>query len=213
MNKTSRTRKSGANRPNNSKNVLSIAHPPQLGNTVITHVTTLRYRSIAAAVVPISFQNLLDTYLIAQTAIAGNDVFQTVKVKSVKLWAVPVIGGTTTVSCEFGGTTTGIVGDQKVHSDMSMGIEPAHVVARPSPQALASDYQISSGAIAFTLNVPAGAVIDVEVQFRGQFAAAVAAQNALVGATPGAFYLRGLDGIATAGSNFPPELSLLGYSI
>jgi hypothetical protein len=193
------------------KAAMTMSHSPQLGTSVITHNTTLRFRSNAAAVTSVTFQNLLDTILFATTAVAGSDLFQTVRIKRVRLWAVPIIGGTATVSCEYAGVTAGLVGDQNVHSDMSMGVQPAHVDCRPNARSLAADFQVSSAATAFTINVPAGAVIDVELTFRGQFAVNVAAANALVGATAGAVYLCGLDGLAIAATLYVPELSLLGY--
>lgn len=186
-----------------------ISHPPQLAGIELRHAVTLRFRATAAAFIAVTFQNLLDTLLVATTAVAGTDLFQTVKVRRVQVWGMPAIGATASVSVEYSGVTAGIVGDQAIHTDTSMGLQPAHVSARPSGKSLAADYQLSTAAVAFTLGCPAGSVVDLELSFRSQYATAnAAAQNALVGATAGVQYLRGMDGIAVATTNFVPEYTV-----
>jgi hypothetical protein len=157
----------------------------------------------------ITFQNLLDTMLVATTAIAGTNAFQVVRIRGVKVWAVPVLGNASTVSVEYSGLTAGAVGDSNIHSDTSMGIQPAFVNARPSARSLASTWQPNSSSAAFYLICPSGSVVDIEVSFRGGFGVAlVAAQNPLVAATAGYTYLRGLDGLAIATTKFTPAYSL-----
>jgi hypothetical protein len=185
-----------------------ISHPPQIRGIQLTHSATVRFKVITAtALAPITFQNLLDTFLVATSAVAGYDVFQAVRIRRVRVWGMPQIGATNSVALEFAGVTAGSTGDQQIHTDTSMGVQPAHVDARPSPRSLASDYQVSSAAVAFNLSVPAGAVVDCELSFRGATygIATVAAQNALAGANTGSFYVRGLDGLATATTNYTPE--------
>lgn len=186
-----------------------LSHPPQINGIEVRHAATLRYVTNAAVAQAITFQNLLDTILVAVTAVLGYDLFQTVKIRRVRVWAVPVIGAATAVSVEFSGVTAGIAGDQAIKTDTSMGIQPAHVDTRPNSKALASDYQVNSAAVAFFITCPSGSVVDVELSFRGAYAAGppTAAQNALVGATVGAEYLRGLDGLASATTKFTPEYS------
>lgn len=170
---------------------------------------TLRFRATAAFILGITFQNLLDTLLVATTAVAGTDLFQTVRVRRVRLWGMPAIGAASTCSVEFSGVVAGIVGDQAIHTDTSMGVQPAHVDARPNLRSLASDFQVSSAAVAFTISGPAGSVVDVDLSFRSQYGVVNSAvQNALVGATAGIQYLRGLDGLATATSNYVPEYNV-----
>jgi len=157
----------------------------------------------------VTFQNLLDTLLVATTAVAGVDLFQTVKIRRIRVWGIAAIGTPSVVSVEFSGTTAGFVGDQAIHTDTSVGVQPAHVDAVPSKKCLASNYQVSTAVIAFYLLCPTGAIIDLELSFRSQFQVANAtAQNALVGATPGSQYIRGFDGAATAGSIFVPEYTV-----
>jgi hypothetical protein len=181
-----------------------IPHPPPLPSYGITRETRMRFQSTAAASTQITFQNLLDTVLIAVGATVAADFFESVKVKSVEVWAVAALGTPVTASVIFTGTIVGAQGDQKVHTDTSMGIEPAHVKARPDPLTQVGQFQASSTDNAFLLTVPAGAVIDVSMTFRqpvlGQ---SVGSQNGLVGATTGVLYYRGLDGKTTALTNFP----------
>lgn len=187
-----------------------LSHPPQLNGIELRHSTTLRYVTNAAvSALAVTFQNLLDTLLVATTAVAGTNLFQTIKIRRVRIWAVPALGAAASVTLEFGGTTAGVVGDQAIHTDTSMGIQPAHIDARPNAKALASEYQINSNAIAFILTVPSGGVVDIELSYRSQYAISnTAAQNALVGATAGVQYIRGLDGLATATSKFVPEYAV-----
>lgn len=184
-----------------------ISHPPQLNGIELRHSVTLRYRATAAATTTVTFQNLLDTLLVATTATAGTDLFQTVKIRRVRIWGIGALGATSTaVTLEFSGVTTGLVGDQCIHTDVAMGVQPAYVDARPSPKALCSEYQLSSAANAFVMTVPVGAVIDLDLSFRSQFGTVnAAAQNALVGATAGTQYIRGLDGLGGAGTNYSAD--------
>jgi hypothetical protein len=166
----------------------------------------MRFLANASFAGAITFQNLLDTYLVGTSATTVADVFQSVRIQSVEAWAVPALGTATSITVEFGGVTAGAVGDQDIHSDTSMGIEPAHIVARPMKRSLASDFQVSSTAVAFLLRCPLGTVVDVTMDFIGQFMASVAAQNASVASTAGFFYMRGLDGVAAAATVLAPEL-------
>jgi hypothetical protein len=204
MNKSKNSKRNRASGARIKNRVLT--HIPQINGLEIRHGVTLRFRNVAAATLTISFQNLLDTMLVATTAIAGFNLFQTVRIRQVRVWGLSAVGTATSASLEFSGTTTGVSGDQAIHTDTSMGVSPLYICASPSKRALASEYQLSSAAVAFTLQVPAGCVIDCDLSFRSGFATApVAAANALVGANPGAQYVRGLDGLAVAATNFPVE--------
>lgn len=182
-----------------------ISHPPQIQEYAVRHGTRLRFVSNSAFAGDITFQNLLDLMLTAATTTSGYDQFYSVKVRAVEVWANAVLGNASTVAVGFLGISAGAVGDQRFHTDTSMGIQPAHVRARPSPKSLAADFQTSSSNVAFLLNVPSGAVIDVHLTFvQSSIANAVVAQNALVAATVGAPYWRGLDGLASATTKFTP---------
>jgi len=183
-----------------------ITHPPQLPSYGITRDVRMRFSVIAAAASNITFQNLLDMVLLAVGTTSAFDLFQAVRVNSVEIWAIAALGTPATAILVFDGATVGAAGDQKTHTDTSMGVEPAHVKARPDPLTQAGQFQASSANVAFFVNVPAGAVIDVSVTLRQPVdGSAVASQNVLVGATTGAVYYRGLDGKTVALTNFPVQ--------
>lgn len=180
-------------------------HPPPIERFQIAHSTRLRYTATAAAVnTVITFQNLLDTINMATTATAPFNLFQAVRIRFVEIFGIAALGTPATVSLSYFGATVGVVGDARIHTDTSLGFEPAHLKVKPSARSLASLYQNSGATSAFLLNVPAGSIIDVGLSFIGEGAAggATAAQNVSVGATVGTIFFRGLDGLAVAGSNF-----------
>jgi len=180
-----------------------IPHPPQIGDYAITQSKRLRFTTSAAIAQEITYQNLLDCVLFTTSAIAPFTLFNQVRVKNVKVWALPVVGSSSSVMVIFNGATLGTTGDRVVHQDSSMGIEPAFVTARPRTKTLASMFQTNSSANAFYLNCPINSVVDVSLDFRSDaLGNAAPAQNASVGATPGEVAFRGLDGLAAATSKF-----------
>jgi hypothetical protein len=204
-----RNGKSGAQNRRNKSMALGelISHPPQIPRFEVRHSTRLRFVSTAAIDLGITFQNLLDTILMATTAVQVADLFYAVRVKAVEVWANPAVGTTQTVSVIYAGVSTGAIGDQSTHTDTSMGIQPAHVRAVPVARSLAANFQSSSSDLAFILQCPSASVVDVELSFTGAFNSSVIAQHAAVGAAPGAVLLRGLDGVATAGTQIPTALT------
>jgi len=181
-----------------------ISHPPQLPSYGITRDVRMRFAALAAAETNFTFQNLLDTILVATSATTATDLFEAVRINSIEIWAIAALGTPATVIAIFDGTTVGAAGDQKTHTDTSVGVEPAHVKARPDPRTQAGQFQANSAATAFILTVPAGAIIDVSMTLRQPvLGTVVASQNVLVGATAGAVYYRGLDGKTTALTNYP----------
>jgi len=164
----------------------------------------------------ITFPNLLDTILMATTAIAPFDVYDQVRVEFVEVWAVPVVGGTAQVAVQFAGASLGLAGDGRVYSDNSMGIEPAHVKCRPDRLSGAGMWQNGAATAAgipnaFLLTCPVGSVIDVKLSFKTiATQAPVAAGAASVGATVGDIFYRGLDGLAVAGTTLPAVAPVTG---
>jgi hypothetical protein len=185
--------------------MVQITHPPQLQRYNISHSTVLRFTASSAVALTITSQNLLDAILVAATATTGFELFEAVRIRHVEVWASPLLGSSVVTQVIFNGTTER--GDWKIHEDTSMGVQPAHVKAKPSPRCLASLFQDNSPAAnLFSLVCPAGSVIDVALTFNGTFAVGNAVQNALVAATAGATYLRGLDGLPTATTILPPAV-------
>jgi hypothetical protein len=182
-----------------------IPHPPAIHDYSIVHERRLRFVSNGAVAQSITFQNLLDLLIMATSATTGADLFQAVRIKAVECWCTPALGSVSTVEVVFDGGTAGMVGDQRIHTDSSMGIEPAHVLARPAPRTGAALFQESNANAAFFLDVPQGAVVDVLLSFKQPMLGnAVGTQNPLVAATTGAIYARGLDGLAVATSKLLP---------
>jgi len=192
--------------PNKSLVDRTISHPPQLNGYQVTHSVTMRFIANAAMTAGnanITAGMLLNTWLVATSATQGYQVFQTVKVKKVKVWASSAAGAATTVSVAFTGPTGPSQGDELVHTDTSMSVQPACVGCRPSLRSLASNFQDSTSGQLISFIGPLGTVVDVHCVFRQTWnTAPVAALAALVGATTGAIYLRGLDGLPVATSIF-----------
>jgi hypothetical protein len=160
-----------------------IPRPPPLNALPIRHNGAFRFITNAAvADLGISFQNLLDLVLLTTSAIAAFDLFLVVRIRRIRMWAAAVVGNATTVSLAYTGGTAGAIGDQRIHTDTSMGIEPAYLSVRPAGKSLLANFQESSTAQAFQLSCPSGTVIDLDLSFMGLYGAAVAAQNASVGA-------------------------------
>jgi len=184
-----------------------IPHPPPIQDLGLRRDIRLRFACNSAFASDVTFQNLLDILnIVTVTAVSAADLFTAVKVKAVEVWANGITNTTVQVVVIFDDTVLGAQGDQKIHQDSSMGIEPAHVRAVPSRQSQSAQFQASSANKAFFLNAPQGAVVDLELSFRNPFAGlSVATQNPPAGGTAGAIYMRGLDGVAAAASKFTPQ--------
>jgi hypothetical protein len=183
-------------------NVERMEHPPQVNNYEIAHSIRLRFTVTAAAVSQsITPQNILDTLLVATSATVGFNLFDIFRVRQVEVWGLAALGTPSTITVLF---TTALTGDQSIHTDTSLGVKPAYVKAIPSDKSLASFFSETSNASLFTVTCPAGSILDLSCDFKTTNAQATAAQNAIVGATTGELYYRGLDGVAIATTNFPP---------
>jgi hypothetical protein len=184
---------------------MHITHPPQIPSYGITRDVRMRFQSNAAVNQSITFQNLLDTVLVASGTTTGYDLFDQVRVNSVEVWAQSVVGTPVTAIVSFAGQTAGSQGDRKTHTDTSMGLQPAHIKCHPDPLTQAGQFQADeNGVEAFLLDVPANSVIDVSMSLRqpvtGQ---SNVTQNPLAGASAGVVYYRGLDGKASATTSLP----------
>ncbi len=185
--------------------LMHITHPPQIPDLNLVHGVRMRFVAVAAAAkTAITFQNLLDTWLVATSATTASDLFHSVKIRAVEVWSLGIISAATTVQVTYFGSAVGLYGPAKSVSDTSMGVQPAHIRAVPQALSPPAQFQQSNNNTAFELTCPAGAVIDIEMTFRNKFGLNKAAQNATVGATTGAVGNRGLDGIAIATTNFTP---------
>jgi len=210
MQRNNRNRRSKKSKKTASKSpVLKIErmeHPPQIQTYQVSHSARMRFTATAAAAsTVITFQNLLDAILVATTAIAGHDLFDLVKVRCLEVWSQAALGTPSTATVAFETAS----GDLAIHSDTSLGIKPAYVIAVPSKKSLASFWTGTAGGTCFLITCPAGSVIDVHLSYRTSNFAPALTQNALVGAVIAEIYWRGLDGLAAAGTNFPPPAGIL----
>jgi hypothetical protein len=155
----------------------------------------------------IYYKDLLDAIFVATAAAVGYALFDQVKINFVEVWCSPAVGGApSTVAVQFAGAIVGAVGDGRIWSDTSMAIEPAHVKARPERLSQAAQWQVGDARAdaAFFLTAPATSVIDVDLSYRTiQPLAPIATTNVPVAAVAGEVYFRGLDGLASAATNFP----------
>jgi hypothetical protein len=180
--------------------------PPQLENAFrVTRV--LRFQSNAAAVTAITFANLLDLWNVATSAVTASRLCDRVRVRRVRIWAPPA-ATLVPVTCylDWSGSSSGFVGPSSRFTDTSVGATRVAVIdCRPPRTSAASMWQIANASVAFTLSVPLNAVIDVELEMTvDDTAAGTAVSNAPAGATVGANYIRGLDGLAAAATVYPP---------
>jgi hypothetical protein len=183
--------------------LVMITHPPAINDFQVRHSTILRYVATAQNSATITAQNLLDTINVATTAVAPYNLFRYVKIRKIEVWSLPALGAANTVSVTFTGNGSNVVGDERTHTDTSMGLEPAHIQVRPSKKSLISNYMVSAAVTVFNITVPPGAVIDLHLSFQGStLANSNAAQNASVGAPVGSTFWRGFDGLAFATTNF-----------
>lgn len=161
----------------------------------------------------VTFQNLLDSWLIAGTATVGYQLFDFVKVRRVIVRALPgapqgsAADAGATVGIEFPGLVAGSNAGGKQASDSSLGTAfPAMVSLVPDKFCAAGLWQGSSATTAFvvravdaTSTVVIGAIIDVELSFKnsGDVNPLVIA-SAIAGATAGSIYFGGIDGARLA---------------
>lgn len=203
--KTARKRQGTARR-----SVATIPHPPPINGYEVKHNKTLRFTTNAAVSQSITWSDILDCILFTTSAIAPFDLFFAARIRRIRVWALPILGTSSSVTVIFNSAATGEIGDRKVHQNSSMGIEPAYINCGPEKNSLASKFQISNSQIAFFLEAPTGSVIDLDMEYRSDVLGnePVAAQNASVGATVGVVAFRGLDGLAVATSKFTIPTSL-----
>jgi hypothetical protein len=170
----------------------------------------------------VTYQMLLDAWLIAGTATTAYQLFDFVKIKKVTIRSMgvaqPYVAGTSlpappmaTVGIEFPGLTNGIVGDGRQKSDSQIGYDvPAMVSLSPDPESQSAQFQANSSNIAFVvravdqnLNPLSGTMIDVQVVLKNSADVSPAAPlTARTGMNSGNLYFGGLDGLASAATTF-----------
>lgn len=189
------------NHPNRGapKNV----HPPQYVPTFEVR-RKLRFQASSASVATITSQDLGDLWCVATGTTSATQLAEYIRVEKIEMWGpmasdlVPV-----TVSVDWTGSTAvgGLFGKSNRVSDTSMGSsEPAHVLSKVPPHSQIGQYQsveVPSLPI-MVLTFPDNTVIDLTMSIIVRDdGTATAVGAAVVGATPGANYLRSLDSNST----------------
>ncbi len=208
-------RKQRSRKPRNQRgDVVVTGIPPPLIRTQ-TFQNNFRTRftfntGINAVSQNITVQNVLDTILHAKTTTTGSDVFHSVRIRSVNVYAaqannVTSAPNTSSIAVVFQGGGISLGGDGGEYAASMLGTEPTMLRAVPRKNSFAGSFQVSSSQVLFILDIPAYAqgVIDVVADYRTSIVTNVSCQNALVGATAGCLYFRGLDGLAIATSILP----------
>jgi len=197
-----------------SQGVMLIPKPPPFQSS-IQIAQIFRFQSVAAfASTVITLRDLFDILNVALTAVTATQLLQSMRFKRIRIWGPPAAALTpVTVSVEFptGGSSGGgsISGPLRVWSDTSIGsTECAFIDRKPAKGSFQSLWQVGEPVTNppfVTISGPAASVVEVHILgvmlLNG---GVVSVTNAPVAATAGQVYLRGLDGLAAAGTNFVP---------
>lgn len=188
---------------------LTIPKPPKIGSYQITMMFH-RFRFVSNANesgLGIRFEDLLDMVnMMTVSSSSAYDIFQSVKVHSVEMWATPTTLGSApvTVTCQFSGSNAaGQYGQFRTFTSTSMGIEPAYIKAVPPRNTFTSMWQNSNSNIAFKLWHPTNTIVDVVVSLKSQTSGAgVECTNSPGAGNVGQVYYRGLDGQAAGSTSY-----------
>jgi hypothetical protein len=200
-------RKTNNNKKNAKKgNMVAILHPKPIDMIPKGNVT-MRYQNLVttSAIYQFTVQNFLDTFVFAASATIGYQLLQSVRIKYIEVWGIAASGVLNTVSLRF--DLNGNSGDCpiKTFSDTALGnAEPSHVKVVPPKNSAAAMWQVSSNENYFSVGCNNSTIIDICFDYTVMSSQApIGVQNALIAAIPGTIYVRGLDGLPTATSQFP----------
>jgi hypothetical protein len=160
-----------------------------------------RFRFIASAAisaVSILTGDVLKTSgLFAVTTTTLYPVNKTFRLKSVEVWA-PTATSTTGAICSIEWPTNQ-TGPTSEVSDISINVsEPAHIIAIPPKDSIASFWQQDGTTSMFILTCPGGSVVDISIDYvQDDDGVASSFPITVVGATAGTIYYGFLDGDAT----------------
>jgi hypothetical protein len=186
---------------------MSLYHPKQI-SMVPKGTMCLRFQTSAnSARYQFTVQNILDSLLFATSATVGYNLMQAIKVRYIEMWGIASAGTINNISIQY--DLVGSSGDTpgKVYTDTTLGTtEPSHLKVSPPAGSAAHQWQTNNNESFFILGVFSNTVIDICFDYVLPSALSVQEQNALVGATAGTIYSRGLDGLATAATSFPMVL-------
>lgn len=179
-------------------------HPPML-RPQYSGSKTIRFQSSnTVAAVLVTAQNLLQLTVVALTSTATSRLWSSVRLRKVEAWC---IGAQNAASEKLSIVGVG-AGPQNFVADLSMGVQPAHVVWRPSAASLASfwyEQGVRETDNLFQISAPASTVIDVSVDWIMDTASGFIAGPVPAGATAGDIYCATLDGNGVTGVIVPQD--------
>jgi hypothetical protein len=177
-----------------------LSHPAQI-NPAISGSKKFRFTPTSAANdVLINQQELLTVIVMATSAATSANLFSSVRLRKVEVWAAPAQGGASSSVMVSGFGT----GPENRKSDRSMGVTPAHIAWSPAPHSLADLWYSAASPISsniFYITAPVGAIIDVTLDYVIDCEDSVNAGPVPTGATAGVVYGLPLDGL---GGVMPP---------
>jgi len=174
--------------------------PPFLPPLTISHSFRFTTGGAGIGTLNITGDNLLRLWLVGGAMNVTYGVFQSIKVKRVRMWGNPsVLGGIPqTASLSW----VGLFGPDRKITSTTMGVTPLHIDSRP-PKGSTAGFWLNQGAVnignaVMTLEVIPHMVVQVDVD-----AVLTDLSNALPGdtgstITPGVFYGQYLDGPSSA---------------
>jgi len=181
------------------------AFPPQISSSNIVNTHKFRFMSTGA------FNgSITDTILfgivgcVSATNVAAYSIAQTIKLKSVEVWApVSAQGALATVSLTWPASGQNMA---KEATDTTGSVSRmAHIYSKPPKLSLASFWSAGTGNTVFQLNIPTASIIDVTVQWvQWDSLTASGHQLVTVGANVGALTYGYLDSLTDAGALLKP---------
>lgn len=165
----------------------------------------LRFTCQSTGIFTVTAKYILDLMYIATSSTAGYCLWDAFRIRFVEIR----YGGTSPVplyaAIQYVGNTGGTQGDYRNHSATSMGVTPMMIHAAPAKTSTASTWQGNSNSVVMELDLPQSAVVDLVFDVRtDDRQTPTAVTYAVVGATAGQLYYRGLDGVAGPASNLAP---------
>lgn len=165
----------------------------------------LRFTCQSSGIFTITAKYILDLMFIATSSSAGYCLWDAFRVRFVEIR----YGGTSPVplyaAIQYVGNSGGTQGDYRNHSATSMGVTPMLIHAAPAKNSTASTWQGNTNSVVMELDLPQSAIVDLVFDVRtDDRQTPTAVTYAVVGATAGQLYYRGLDGVAGPASNLAP---------
>ncbi len=143
----------------------------------------------------ITFENLVQTVMVATTATSATSIFSSVKLRSVEIWGTSnAVGTSATVSCKLD-STNALTGGISVSDTCLSPFEYAHIKLVPpsgSVQSFWIDGASAATTTCFKISVPANAVIEIVLDYVLNWADTASTTRTVAGATAGVVYVPNL---------------------